>query len=192
MNINRVLCLLLLMYSASCSVQKPDKIKYEIIENKISCSLELNQDSFMVGDEINVYFVIKNYTDQKIYVDNRPYGPMYSDGKTKILDGFEINVENDKGKSIGQTFDFIDMRSGRFGITKIDPMHLMKIRIHDIFKYGITKKEGIYKVTINKNLDIYMNPKQGKENGIDSPENFEKCIKLKTKEYINVVVSETR
>lgn len=188
MNMNRVLCLLYLMYFTSCSVQKQDIIKNEITENKISCSLELNQDSFLVGDEISLFFVIKNYSDQIIYVDNRPYGPIYSDAKTKLFEGFEIHVESDKGKSIGQTFDFIEMRSGRFGITKIEPMHLMKIRIHDIFKYGITRKEGIYKVTINRNLDIYINPKQGKENGIDSPENFEKCVKLKTKEYINVVV----
>ena len=185
---NRVLCLLYLMYFTSCSVQKQDIIKNEITENKISCSLELNQDSFLVGDEISLFFVIKNYSDQIIYVDNRPYGPMYRDGKTKVLEGFEIHVENDKGISIEQNVG-CDMHSGRFGITKIEPMQLMKIRIHDIFKYGITKKEGIYKVTINRNLDVYINPKQGKEHGIDSPENFEKCVKLKTKEYINVVVS---
>ncbi|HMU04981.1 MAG TPA: hypothetical protein PJ990_15210 [Saprospiraceae bacterium] len=188
MNINRVLCLLFVVYSTSCSVKKGDIIKAEITENKITCSLELSKDSFLVGDEIDLFFVIRNYSDQKIYVDNRPYGPMYSDGKNKVLEGFEIQVENEKGISIEQNVG-CDMRSGRFGITKIDPMHLMKIRIHDIFKYGITKKEGIYKVTINRNLDIYMNQKQGKENGIDSPGNFEKCIKLKTKDYINVVVS---
>lgn len=192
MNIIRVLSLLFICYSMSCGIKRPHVIKSENIEDEIVISLELNQDSFLVGDEIILYFVIKNNSDHEIFVDNRPYGSMYRDGKNKVLEGFEIHVENDIGKSIGQTFDFIDMRSGRFGITQIDPKQLLKIRIHDLFKYGITKKEGKYKVTISKSLDIYMDRKKGTEHAIDSPENFEKSLKLNIKENINVIVNQSR
>ncbi|MBK9256629.1 MAG: hypothetical protein IPM42_14165 [Saprospiraceae bacterium] len=192
MNIIRVLSLLFICYSMSCGINRPHVIKSENIKDEIVISLELNQDSFLVGDEIILYFVIKNNSEHEIFVDNRPYGSMYRDGKNKVLEGFEILVENDIGKSIGQTFDFIDMRSGRFGITQIDPKQLLKIRIHDLFKYGITKKEGKYKVTISKNLDIYMDRKKGTEHALDSPENFENSLKLNIKENINVIVNQSR
>lgn len=49
MNIIRALSLLLICYSMSCGIKRPHGIKSENIKDEIVISLELNQDSFLIG-----------------------------------------------------------------------------------------------------------------------------------------------
>lgn len=177
------------MTSIGCSSVKKSAISHKLmLEKQISCSLKLNKDSFQIGDELSLFFVIENLTNEPIFVSNSPYNSYYIDGK-RSEDGYDIRVMTKDGTELKQK-TVIDIRSGRYGITKIDPQERIEIRIHDIFKYEITANKGNYSIELDKRFFVYMNKKKNSKYFENNPSDFKTIELIKKIENIYVEVIE--
>jgi len=167
----------MLLILISCFASKPQLFEDIRLESKINCSLELQQDSFFIGEVVDMYFVVTNNTNQIIYIDSSPYGGYYIDGKRLGVEGFNIKVEKSNGKKLERRNE-IDIRSGIYGIRKIEPKCKMKFFIHDLSKYGISRAKGLYNVIIDKELDVYFNNKSTIKNLDMEPKNFDRFLRI--------------
>lgn len=177
----------LLLTTISCSTTKQNQIiKKNEVEDQVNCSLELNKDSFQIGEELQIFFVITNLTNQQIFISNSPYNSYYVDGK-RSEEGYDVRIKNEEDIELKQT-NTVDMRSGRFGITNIEPQEQIKIRIHDIFKYAITANYGTYTIAVDKRFFIYMNKKENRQNHDNNPSDFKTKYLITKSDKINVIV----
>ena len=184
----KIVVFTILITIIGCSSVKQNSITQKTtFEDQISCSLKLNKDSFKIGDELRLFFVIENLTNEPIFTSNSPYNSYYIDGK-RSEDGYDIRIKTENETELKQTIP-IDVKSGRYGITKIDPKEQMEIRIHDIFKYEITANEGIYSLELDKRFYVYLNKKVHKKYYENNPSDFKtKELIIKT-EKINIEVN---
>ncbi|MCC7026109.1 MAG: hypothetical protein IT265_04080 [Saprospiraceae bacterium] len=187
----KTIIIFLLLTTISCSTTKQNQIvKSNEVEDRVNCSLELNKDSFQIGEHLTIFFVIKNLTNQPIYISNSPYNSYLIDGK-RLEEGYDIRIKNEDEIELKQTFTG-DIESGRFGITKIEPQEQLKIRIHDIFKYAITANYGTYTIDFDKRFFIYMNKKENRKYYENNPSDFKTKILITKSDKINVLVEKRR
>lgn len=183
----KVVVLFILITTIGCSSVKQNSNKQmTTLENQISCSLKLNKDSFQIGDQLRLFFVIENLTNEPIFASNSPYNSFYFDGK-RSEDGYDIRIKTEDETELKKTSP-VDIKSGRYGITKIDPQEQMEVRIHDIVQYEITAKKGIYSLVLDKRFFVYLNKKRNKKYYENSPTDFKTKVLINKTEKINIEV----
>lgn len=179
--------ILILLTTLGCSTSRQDQTsKIQSVEKQIKCSLELNKDSFQIGEQMEIFFVIENIGNQPIFTSNSPYNSYYIDG-VRSKDGYDVLITTQKGIELNEITK-IDVKSGRFGITKIEPQEHLKIRIHDMNKYDVTSKQGTYYLKIDKRFYVYTNKKSNREYYENEPSDFKEETLISKTERIEVKV----
>ena len=178
MNLIRITILLTIIFSIQCNNKQLVIVEDKNITEKIICSLESNQDEYLIGDPIDIFLHIINETSETIYIDNSPYR------------GFTIEVKTENGEVL-ELHDGIDMRSGRYGITKIESQDKIKIHIHNIFKYRISQNSGKYTVTIDKKFLVHLD-KKNPQSRSKTFQDFDKFVIASKREHIDILVSNNR
>jgi hypothetical protein len=170
------------------AVEQVSISKQAMLENQINCSLRLNRDSFQIGDELALFFIIENLTAKSVYLSNSPYSGYYFDGK-EPLEKYDIQVKNESGTTLDPTA-VIDFKSGRYGITRIDPQGEIEVRSHDICKYGIADRKGVYEIALTKSFFVYQDKKHNRKPGDNQPTDFNTKILISKSEKITVEVQD--
>ena len=156
----------------------PKLLQNSDLENKIFGSIELEKDTFKIGDQILIKFIVSNKSDQNIFFDNYPYGFYINGIKTG---GIDVIVQSEKGETVTAKSGVPSMFSGKIGIIKVCPFKTYEFRFY-LSTFADLVEIGNYNLFVSKKLNIYLDERRKKS--------FKNYIKVTLKSDLTFLVVE--
>ena len=156
----RIAFFILLVLVFGC---KPKLIQNSELENKIFSSLELDKNTFNVGDLVLVNFRILNKSDQEIFINN---STIEARGNGKRVGGIDVTVQNEIGETI-KTGSGVSVGKGRTGIIKVKPFETCDFRFY-LSEHVSIQKAGNYKLFVSKKISVFLDERKNKNRKYES------------------------